>query len=43
MNRELECYVVLYNDTDNNQIVKPFFDDENGRLKVIAIVNVYLK
>ena len=42
MNKELECYLVLYSD-GNNQIIKPFFDDENGKLKMVAIVNVYLK
>lgn len=41
MTKELDYYLVLYNDNLGNQIVKPFFDNENGLLKEIAIINVY--
>lgn len=43
MNKELDYYIVIYNDSLGNQIEKPFFDDENGELKQIAIVHVYSK
>jgi len=43
MTKELDYYLVLYNDQYGNQIAKPFFDDENGSLRQVAMVFVYQK
>lgn len=43
MKKEFNFYVVIYNDSMGNQIQKPFFDDEGGKLTIVAIINVYYK
>ena len=35
-----KCWLVLYNNEKKEQIVKPFFDDENGTLVPVAIIKV---
>jgi hypothetical protein len=39
----LDYYLHVYVDPEGNQVLKPFEDNENGRLKQIAWVFVYEK
>jgi predicted phosphoadenosine phosphosulfate sulfurtransferase len=43
MNKIYDFYLVAYNNSKGEQICKPFFDDENGTLKLVAVFNVYRK
>ena len=41
--KTLDYYLHVYVDANGNQIVKPFDDNENGRLRQVAWVFVYAK
>jgi hypothetical protein len=43
IHREFDHYLIIYTDPNGNQIVKPYDDDEFGKLKKIASVHVYKK
>ncbi len=42
--KTLDCWLILYEDiATRKQFVKPYFDNEDGKLKVVATISVYLK
>lgn len=43
MKKEIDYYLVVYSNSNGEQICKPFYDNENGTLKQVALFIVYQK